>query len=162
MRRIWLTLVAALLLAPPLLAQEWRTEPLSPLDQNFMESQLTRIDELAMRHLNRTLAHDRSDLALLQALLDKGVVARDDSATLQAMGVVLGEQLKREHGLLWTVYIDKLGRSRALEVPGTREFLFPITMISRRYEVGGDVDVAAIYERASGIIAEIRRRAEFR
>lgn len=162
MKRIWPILVAALLLAPPLQAQEWRTEALSPLDQQYMERQQERVAELVMRHLDQKLARDKSDLKLLQLLLDKGVVARDDSGTLQAMGVVMGEVLKQEHGLLWTVYIDRLGRSRALEVPGAREFLFPITMISRRYEAGGEIDVAALYARAEEILAEIRRRADFR
>ncbi len=155
-------LLATLLFSPLLAAQEWRTEPLSPLDQRYMETQLERIDELASKQLNQKLQHDKSDLKLLQEMLDEGVVRSDDVETLQAMGVVMGEVLKQEHGLLWTVYVDKLGRSRALEVPGAREFLFPITMISRRVEVGGSVDVSALYDKASGIVAEIRRDAEFR
>lgn len=161
-RTMWFALLAALLLTPALQAQEWRTEALSPLDQRYMETQVARIDELAMRHLNQKLAHDKSDLKLLQELLDKGAVRNNDSETLQAMGVVMGEILKQEHGLQWGVYIDRIGRSRALEVPGTREFLFPITMISRRVEVGGTVDVAALYAKASTIVEDIRREAQFR
>ena len=161
-RTLWLTLLAALLLAPALQAQEWRTEQLSTLDQQYMETQRERVNDLAMRHLNQKLARDKSDLKLLQELLDKGVVRGDDSETLQAMGVVMGDLLKQEHGLLWIIYIDKLGRSRALEVPGTREYLFPITMISRRVEVGGEVEVTALYSKASTIIDDIRREAQFR
>lgn len=161
-RKLWLTLLAALLLTPALQAQEWSTEPLSPIDQQYMETQRERVNDLAMRHLNQKLARDKSDLKLLQELLDKGVVRSDDSETLQAMGLIMGDMLKQEHGLLWIIYIDKLGRSRALEVPGTREYLFPITMISRRAEVGSAVDVAALYAKASTIINEIRREAQFR
>ncbi len=155
-------LMMTLLWSLPTQAAEYRLEPLSLIDQQYMQSQRERIDSLARARLAERLRGDRdSDLALLQTLVDRRLIDREDTLTLQALGVVLGDLLRAEHNLNWVIYIDREGRTRALEIPGTRDFLFPVTMISRRYEVGGEVDVRAIYERASGIVAEVRRRQHF-
>lgn len=159
MKSILATLFLALFLSPAAFAQEWRTEAISQIDQQFMARQRSAIDDLARMNLSKQLNGSKDDLAILQQLLDKHLVRSDDSETLQAMGVVMGDVLKREHNLEWTIYFDRLGRSRALAIPRTAEFLFPITMISRRVEVGGEVDVQALFDRAGEIVAEIRRKA---
>jgi hypothetical protein len=64
------------------------------------------------------------------------------------MGVVMGDLLSRELDMPWVIYEDELGRSRALRVGETDYLLFPVTMISRRYEADARVDVQAIYDRA--------------
>lgn len=143
-------------LLPP--AQDWRQEALSTLDRNWMESVKRRVDDLARTRVGQQLRGDASDLELLQRLLDERLIPADDTETLQGMGVVLGEQLQRDLGLSWTIYIDRLGRSRALEIPGTNEFLFPVTMISRRVEAGAEANVQEIYDRAREIVTEVRNR----
>ena len=95
-------------------------------------------------------------IIVMQRLLDQGLVKADETARLQGMGMILGEILRKEKGLYWTIYIDKLGRSRALEIPGKREFVFPVTMISRRVEAGVDVNVRQVYTNAVEIIDEIQ------
>src|SRR5699024_5665319 len=112
-----LLLVAGLALAPSAWAQEWRTEALSPTDQTHMRLQRDTIDNLARRHLGEQLRGDAHDLDVIQQLLDRHLIADDDTATLQALGVVLGDQLQRDLDLKWTIYIDRRGRSRALEIP---------------------------------------------
>lgn len=151
-------LVVFLALLPALLAAEtFRTEAPSEFDRRFMENQIQSLDDIASLNLGRHInGNKQNDLEVMQSLLDRGLIKRDETAKLQGMGIVLGELLRKEKSLFWTIYIDKLGRSRALEIPGKREFVFPVTMISRRYEAGVDVDVRKVYNDAVQIVDEIQ------
>lgn len=159
MRWLVLGILTALLATPTVWALEPKIDTLSSLDQQFMQRQRDEVDSLARRYLGERLRNaPESDLAILQELLDKRLVKHDEVETLQAMGVVLGDLLARSEGLHWVVYIDRRGRSRALEFPVQKEYLFPITMISRRVEAGVEVNVQQLYEQALEIAAEIKRR----
>lgn len=155
-----MALLALLLAAPALLAaDDPRTEPLSTMDERFMATQRNKLDEIARRELGRQFSGEPAqDLGILQELLDRQLVRRDETALLQGMGIVLGDLLAKQEGLKWVVYIDEVGRSRALTEPGTGEFLFPVTMISRRVEAGIDVNVREIYERAVGMARDLKGR----
>lgn len=144
-------------------AQEWRTEPLSEIDRQYMADQHEAINALARSHFGRQLNGTKAnDLPILQRLLDDGVVGRDQVALLQGMGMVLGELLRQEHGLTWVVYRDAVGRSRSLQVPGyNKDFIFPVTRISRLVTVGADVDVAFIYRELEQSIDDIRNKPPF-
>ena len=63
--------------------------------------------------------------------------------------------------LEWVIYADKHGRSRALRLGETDNFLFPITMISRRVEAGAKVDVEAVYKKARASIEPYRQDLPF-
>lgn len=161
----WSLWLAAWLLAASSLvgSQEWRSEPLSAIDRQYMVDQVDAVDDLARRHLGRQLNGQRgNDLVVLQQLLDRGVIGRDQVRLLQAMGVVLGDVLRRERGLSWVVYYDRYGRSRTLQVPGFEEdFIFPVTRISRLAEVGAAVDVDKIYRELEQAITDIRNKPPF-
>lgn len=116
------------------------------IDKSHHEHQVKRIDELARAELGRQVRNTKDDLDLLQRIIHKGLVAKDDRLRLQAMGVVLGNVMAQEFGMVWQVYEDRLGRSRALCVEDTQHCLFPITMLSRRMEVGLLPDVKEIYD----------------
>lgn len=164
-RRSPMRIVVALLLTLScglIQAQEWRKEPLSVIDQRYMSNQQDSLDSIARSELGRQFNGEaNNDLAILQALLDQKLVSSDQRELLQGMGIILGNLVKQKEGLLWVAYTDKYGRSRALEIPGTDEFLFPITMISRRAEVGIQVNVRDIYNRALQIVDEIRKAPPF-
>lgn len=160
LQRIVLVLIS--LWSVSLLAQQWRTEPISAIDQQYISNQLDSVDSLARRYLGRQLNGQKSnDLAVLQLLLDKELVKADQVVQLQAMGIVLGRLLKEQKGLNWVIYVDKLGRSRALQVVGIKEFIFPATQISRRAEVGLKVDVAKVYTELEQAVIDIRNKPEF-
>jgi hypothetical protein len=126
---------------------------LSYLDLHYMEQQRTTLDDLARARLGRQFSGSKGrDLALLQALLDKELVRGDQKRELQAMGVVMGDLLAVELNLHWVIYEDPLGRSRALRYRDTENYLFPMTMISRRREAGNLSTVDHIYQRAVDII----------
>jgi hypothetical protein len=130
-----------------------RSFSLTIVDRDFMNEQRQSIDALARLHLGRQVRGDKeNDLTVLQQLLDQRLVKPEDRLRLQALGVVMGDLLSAELKMPWVVYEDKLGRSRALRLGLTDHYLFPITMISRRAEVGAAVDVKAIYARAVAAI----------
>jgi hypothetical protein len=158
----WLVVLTSCF-SPILMAQEWRTEPLSANDQLFMREQQQRIDDLARRHFGRQLNGDKyNDMAVMQRLLDEEIVSSTQVSELQAMGIVLGELLKTEKGLNWTIYYDRYGRSRALQVPGfSKEFIFPTTQLSRKAEVGIKVKVADVYKELEQAIVDIRNKPPF-
>lgn len=125
---------------------EQRVEPLSPLDHNFMANQRAEIESLANQLGRRLTGDPERDIDTLQALLDSGLVANDDTLTLQAMGVVLGDLLAKTLTMDWVVYRDRAGRSKALRYRQLDVYLYPVTMISRRREAGNTRAVKDIYQ----------------
>jgi hypothetical protein len=130
-----------------------RIGELSNVDLEFMAQQREILQDLAARNLGRQFSGDRSrDLDLLQTLLDKQLVRSDQVRELQAMGVIMGDLLAAQMDMHWVIYEDREGRSRALRYRDSDNFLFPVTMIARRREVGNQTSVADIYRKAVDII----------
>lgn len=125
----------------------------SPLDKQYLSSQVARIDELARTRLGLGLQGNRADISTLQRMLDLRIVSAGDDNELQAMGIVLGNLLVSEYAVAWVIYTDRVGRSRALQIGSTLQMVFPVTMISRRINAGAETDVAALYDKASKTIA---------
>jgi hypothetical protein len=137
-------------------------ESLAIVDRTYMQEQRQRIDELARVNLGRQLHREKAhDLGILQALLDRRLIQPEQTLELQAMGLVMGDILALELELTWVVYEDKYGRSRALRLADTDNFLFPMTMISRRVEAGATVSVQAVYDKAYKMIAPYRKPLPF-
>lgn len=121
-------------------------------DQNDLARKEQAVERIGQRHFGQSLRHDKSDLELLQRIANRKLIKENDVENLQALGVVLGNTLQQELGLEWKVYTDEKGRSRALCVPDTQYCLFPMTMLSRRLEVGLPVNVQTIYQDAVAVI----------
>ena len=152
--RVLLLLVACWLSLDSLAQRPPVIGKLSKLDLKFMTQQRDTLQDLAAANLGRQFSGNRDrDLALLQSLLDKNLIRADQTRELQAMGVIMGDLLSAEFDLHWVIYEDNLGRTRALRYRDSDNFLFPITMISRRREAGNQATVPDIYQKASDIIA---------
>ena len=137
--------------------QEFRISKLTNVDREFMAQQRTLLQDLAARNLGRQFQGQRDrdrDLELLQTLLDRRVVRPEQTRELQAMGLIMGDLLATELDMHWVIYEDRVGRSRALRYKESDDFLFPMTMISRRREADNRTRVADIYQKAYDIIAE--------
>ncbi len=129
------------------------SEP-SNLDRQFMAQQRALLQDLAQRNTGKGFNGSKeNDLELLQLLLDRRLVGDNDTRELQAMGIVMGDLLAAELDLHWVIYEDAVGRSRALRYRDSEEYLFPVTMISRRREADNRTPVAAIYDKAYAIMA---------
>ena len=127
---------------------EKRITPLSALDRQYMERQRQLVNELTLRNYGGRCCRREAELELLQRLLDDRIVTGEQTEELQAMGIVMGDLLAAELDLEWVVYEDARGRSRALRLDETDNFLFPVTMISRRREAGDRTPVQEIYRKA--------------
>jgi hypothetical protein len=77
------------------------------------------------------------------------------------MGVIMGDLLAADLGLDWVVYEDREGRSRALRYRQSDNYLFPITMISRRREVDNRAPVAEIYAKAEAAMRAVMAALPF-
>lgn len=147
--------------ALPVHAQPTISE-LSYLDKQYMAQQREILRDLVAKNFGRQFNGTRdSDLELLQRLLDQNLVRPEQIGELQAMGVIMGDLLAADLKLHWVVYADRQGRSRALRDGSSDTYLFPITMISRRWEVGNDTPVAKIYQKARGIVIGSRPAPPF-
>ncbi|MFT5578179.1 MAG: hypothetical protein ACI9WS_000932 [Paraglaciecola psychrophila] len=151
------------LLPASLMANEGRTEAISPTDRLYFKNQIAAIDDLAGRHFGRQLNGQKgNDFAVMQRLLDDKIVGPEDVRSLQAMGVVLGTLLQSQYSLKWVIYVDRLGRSRSLQLLGfDRDVIFPTTQISRRAQVGLQVNVASVYAELEQSIIDIRKNPPF-
>lgn len=152
------TLLLCMVMAANTLAlDEPRISDLSYLDKQYMSQQRELLAELAAKNFGRKFNGTRdNDLDLLQSILDKRLVRAEQKQELQAMGVIMGDLLAADLKLRWVIYEDRQGRSRALRDGSSDNYLFPITMISRRWEVGNHTPVAAIYLKARDIIIDSR------
>lgn len=118
------------------------------LNRQFLEQQRTLADDLVRINLGQRIHTGKSDLELLQRLIDAEVIDSDDKQSLQALGVILGDIYTTERKeLQWRVYEDDLGKSHAVCIVDTKNCLFPITMLSRRIEAGLKPDVVEVYRK---------------
>jgi len=151
---LWLLFAGATVHAAP--DPDLEISELSAIDRQYMAGQRNELQEKARTFLGRSFSGDRDrDLDLLQTMLDKSLVRKNQTQELQAMGIILGDLLSEELGLEWVIYEDKKGRSRALRLDKTEVYLFPVTMIARRREVGNTATVESIYRKA---VASVKRR----
>lgn len=120
------------------------------MDKSHMEKEVQKVDQLAQLKLGRQLHKNLSDLDLLQQLVDKNWVKNDDTSMQQAMGMALGNVMLADfpNTLEWKIYEDSLGRSRALCAKGTKECIFPVTIIQRRMQIGTRPEMQKLYDTA--------------
>lgn len=121
-----------------------------------MDTQRDALNELTLRYYGRRCCRSQTELDYLQRLLNDGHVQASQTKELQAMGVALGDLLASELDMEWVVYEDIQGRSRALRLGETENYLFPVTMIARRYSAGDTTPVAEIYTSAYEAIEAVR------
>ena len=133
---------------------EPKIEELSWISQSFMSEQRITVDEISRKNFGTPIRGEKSDLQTLQRIVDKQLIDKDDKETLQALGVVLGDVFVKDvKELEWKTLEDHIGRSHVVCVKDTTNCLFPITMLSRRMEVGLKPKVNKIYNDA---LAEIK------
>jgi len=143
------------------IAQRKRISPLTAHDERQMGEQRSKVEELARRHVGTPLTGgaSREDLRILQEILDKQVLSRDQTWELQALGVALGDVMAEQLGLTWVAIEDELGRSRALRFRESEDLIFPVTMISKRVEVKVRFRVLDLFEKTSSRVDDLALRA---
>jgi hypothetical protein len=138
-------------------------EPLRPSDRSKNERQRELVAERTRRHLGIPLhPGQRSDLGILQRLLDSRAVKADDVYAQQALGVVLGDVMVAQMPLEWVSLHDEFGPARALRYRESDQLFFPVTMISKRLANREKVEIRALYEIIEDLVETLERQREIR
>lgn len=142
------------------IAQRTRVMPLDGVELRRMREQRQLVDELARRHVGTPLTAGQSfdDLRVLQELLDKKVLGKDETYELQALGVALGDLMAEQLDLRWVAVEDDRGRSRALQYGEQEDLIFPVTMISKRVEADVRFSIQELWDKTRKTVQEIRVR----
>jgi len=128
--------------------QQIKVEELSLGQQFSMSSQRGEVTDLVTRHLGITsLTGNMADMVMFQQLVDKQVIKLDDVKTWQALGITLGDLLANEFDLHWVAIEDEFGISRALQWKDTLNFVFPVTLLSKRVQFGEPIVLDDIVEK---------------
>ena len=112
------------------------------------------MDLIARRLGILNLKGDKSDLKVLQKLVDRKAIGRGDVRGLQSLGIVFGDVLVNEYGLGWVSYKDDIGTSKALRWKKTENYVFPVTLFSKRVQFKENINMTGVFEE---IGAEVER-----
>ena len=129
--------------------------------QRFVMDRSRRtIKDLLARYIGTTqLLSNETDLNRFQVLIDRKAIRSGDVETWQALGVVFGDVLVAQHGLHWVMFEDELGASKALRWQESDNFVFPVTMFSKRVQFNEAIDVMAIFKRISADVEAFKADA---
>lgn len=122
-----------------------------------LTTQRREISDLVARRLGvLQLKSDKSDLQVLQKLVDRDAIREGDAREWQGLGIVFGDILVEEHGLHWVNYEDELGASKALRWKNTENYVFPVTLFSKRVQFREAINLAAVFEKISADIERFK------
>ena len=86
--------------------------------------------------------------------MDRKAIGSDDVRGLQSLGIVFGDVLVNEYGLSWVSYEDDVGTSKALRWKKTENYVFPVTLFSKRAQFKENINMTGVFEE---IGAEVER-----
>jgi hypothetical protein len=122
-----------------------------------LDTQRREISDLIARRLGiLKLKSDRSDLKVLQDLVNKKAIHAADVREWQGLGIVFGDILVKEFGLHWVSYEDDLGTSKALRWKKTENYVFPVTMFSKRMQFKEKIDIPAVFAKIEADILKFK------
>ncbi len=94
---------------------------------------------------------------MIQRALDAGVIEREATWSLQALGIAFGKVfVNNTPDYDWWMVKDEFGRDPAVRFRQTMLLAFPQTMLSRRVEDGEPVDVRELFDGLVQLLDEIR------
>lgn len=124
-----------------------RVEAPNSEDIDRIARQLLHASGLVEEISGTGLSGNLSDLTMLQVVLDRKLVEREATYSLQALGMAFGKVfVNNNEGYDWWMVEDENGRDPAVRYRDTSLLVFPQTMISKRVEEGEDVAIVELYE----------------
>ena len=135
-----------------------KIEPPNEKDIENIAMGVVHAGQVIEQALGEDLTGKRADVALIQRVLDQGVVEPEATYTLQALGLAFGRAFLGEHADYdWWMVEDEYGRDPAIRYKETSLLVFPMTMISKRVEDGEEVDVAELFDGLARQLADLIR-----
>lgn len=118
-----------------------------------LSTQRREMHDLIARSLGvLELKETQADIVVLQNLVNRGEIRADDVRSWQSFGIVFGDILAKEFGLSWVSYEDELGASKALRWRKTENYVFPVTMFSKRTQFREKINVQAVFDKLAAEI----------
>ena len=135
-----------------------KIEPPNRKDVRWIAERLVHADELVFSALGKHLAEQLPDLGLLQEVIDRKLVEREATYSLQALGLAFGKVfVNLNENYDWWMVEDEYGRDPAIRYMKTSIRVFPQTIISKRVEDQKEVNVRALYDGLLKQLDQIRR-----
>ena len=119
-----------------------------------MVKQREFVAALVAKNFSGKLTKSTADFALLQRIIDKGLLRPDQTWELQALGVCFGDALAEYvEGLKWAQVTDEYGTDPTLRYKNSSIQINALTSISKRVERGDAVDIANMAAQAKLFMA---------
>lgn len=140
-------------------APEPKFSELSHEDSERLDQQRALVAAAAkQRYGTAALSRTKSDLPILQRLIDDKIFKKSQTYELQSIGVVFGDVLASELPLRWVMITDEYGSDPTLRFKNTSVNITALTMISKRVERGEPVDVFSLLEKNREALSEAEKR----
>ena len=128
---------------------------LSPDDVAQLDKQRDLVLDVAKkRYGTNAFTKTKSDLAIIQKIVDDNVFQKNQTYELQSLGVVFGDVLATESKLHWMMVTDQWGTDPTLRFENTSIQINALTMLSKRIEDGRGVDAADLF---AGVNAQVKK-----
>jgi hypothetical protein len=112
-----------------------RFTELSREDSTRLQQQRAVVAATAkQRYGTKGLSRTKSDLPVLQNLIDQRVFSKSQTYELQSLGVAFGDVLASELPLRWVMVTDEYGTDPTLRFKETTLQINALTMISKRVD----------------------------
>lgn len=102
-------------------------------------------DTITRRYRTGHLTQAKTDLPIIQKLIDDRAFDKSQTYELQSLGVVFGDVLAHELPLRWMMITDEFGTDPTLRLKNTNTNVNALTMISKRIERGEPVNVLKLF-----------------
>lgn len=123
-----------------------RIEAPTESDVSYIAHALVNAGRIVKEITGHELAGSLGDLSLLQKVLSSGSIQREAAYQLQSLGLAFGKVFVNSNpGYDWWMVEDEYGRDPAVRYKETSLLLFPQTMLSKRIEEHGSVEVSELY-----------------
>ena len=126
------------------LASQPRFTELSRNDRARLEQQRAVIIAASKKYVGHGLTRSKSDLPILQELIDRNVFDKSQTYKLQCLGVTFGDVLASELSLRWVMVTDEFGTDPTLRFKQTTLQVNALTMISKRVERGERINLSEL------------------
>ena len=128
-------------------------------DKQHLDQQRALIAHVAkQRYGTPALTKSKTDIPILQRLLDDNVFKKSQTYELQSLGVVFGDVLASEFPLRWVMITDEYGTDPTLRYKETSVNINALTMISKRVEKDEPVDVSELLRKTGEALSDAGKR----
>lgn len=121
-----------------------------------LEAKRNFVAKLAKAQFGYTLSGTPKDLPILQRIVDAGLIPVGPEPGYQALGVVFGDATAAELDAEWKQVKDEYGEGPVLKIRNRRAAIGALTIISKRMEDNGTVNIMALHDNLVRDVAGMR------